>query len=246
MLDIALTIFKIDYILFIAMIPAIILGIYIYKRDIVEKEPVSLLIKLLFFGVLATGVSLFFENIFQNLFLKNVGSYDLFATFIKSFLIIGFTEEFIKWLFVYVLTWKNKNFDYVYDAIVYSSFVSIGFAAIENLLVIILNNASIAVAIKRGLISVPAHVFFAILAGYYLGKAKKYENRNWKKKSRQSIILSIILPIMVHGLFDFILFVGNELCFILLLVLIVYLYISSYYKVKETSGDKHKIKKVKY
>ena len=52
---------------------------------------------------------------------------------------------------------------YVYDAIVYCVFISLGFASIENLIAILSNSGGFTLALQRGLITVPAHAFFGII-----------------------------------------------------------------------------------
>lgn len=49
-----------DILILFAMLPSIIIGFIIYKKDVIEKEPFILLVKLILFGVLSAGISLFF------------------------------------------------------------------------------------------------------------------------------------------------------------------------------------------
>lgn len=239
MLDFIIKFGKTEFLILLAMLPGIILGIIVYKKDIVEKEPLKLLTKLLFYGVLAAGVALFFELYLEKFFdMFNFGKF--INIFIKSFFVIGLSEEVVKWFITYYVCFNNKEFNYVYDAIVYTVFVAIGFASIENIIAILGNNFDISLALKRGLITVPAHIFFAILSGYYLGEAKKYQKRKWFKKYRRSLVYSITLPILVHGLFDVLLFISSNVSLVLSIILIVYLYISSYFKILKRSKEKDK------
>ena len=60
--------FETHYILILlAMIPSFIIAFIIYKRDKIEKEPILLLIKLFIFGILSSGVALFFEIYLEKL-----------------------------------------------------------------------------------------------------------------------------------------------------------------------------------
>lgn len=240
MLDFIIKFGKTEFLILLAMLPGIILGIIVYKKDIVEKEPLKLLTKLLFYGVLAAGVALFFELYLEKFFVMfNFGKF--INIFIKSFFVIGLSEEVVKWFITYYVCFNDKEFNYVYDAIVYTVFVAIGFASIENIIAILGNSFDISLALKRGLITVPAHIFFAILSGYYLGEAKKYQKRNWLKKYRRSLVYSITLPILVHGLFDMLLFISSNASLVLSIILIVYLYISSYFKILKRSKEKDKV-----
>lgn len=226
----------------LALLPSIILGIIVYKKDLVEKEPVSMLIKLFLYGILSAGVALLIELNLESLF-PNALNRDMINIFIRSFIIVAFTEELVKWAFNYISCYKNKEFNYTYDAIVYSVFIALGFATIENIIVILSNNGDFLLTIQRGLITVPAHAFFGVLSGYYIGKAKKYNNRGWYKKEKQYLMFSIIFPTLIHGLFDFLLFISNKTTMILPILLIIYLYITSYIKVSKVSKEIKMLKK---
>lgn len=240
MLDFIINFGKTEFLILLAMIPEIILGIIIYKKDVVEKELISLLIKLFLCGILSSFIALLFE-IYLERFLSVFSINKYMLLLIKSFFTIALVEELVKWLFTYVICYNKKEFNYEYDAIVYSSFVALGFASVENIIAILGNGFDISFAIKRSLITVPAHSFFAISSGYYLGKAKRYNKRNWFKKSKKYIIFSLLLPIFIHGMFDYLLFVSTNISLILETLLIVYLYITSYIKIKKTY-KKDKIK----
>ena len=81
-------------IVFISLLPAILIGKYIYKKD-KDKEPKKLIIKLLIFGVLsiipAIALSKFYDFIFPN--------QNTFFTVLCGYIIgVGLTEEVSKFL----------------------------------------------------------------------------------------------------------------------------------------------------
>ena len=47
---------------------------------------------------------------------------------------VALVEELSKWLVLMILVWRNNNFDYRYDGIVYATTASLGFGALENIL----------------------------------------------------------------------------------------------------------------
>ncbi len=67
-------------------------------------------------------------------------------------------------------SFTRRSFDEPLDGIVYSVLVSMGFATVENIFYIY--NETISVAFLRMFTSVPAHATFAIIMGYFAGKAK--------------------------------------------------------------------------
>jgi RsiW-degrading membrane proteinase PrsW (M82 family) len=70
----------------------------------------------------------------------------------------------------------SKHFDEPYDGVVYASASALGYAAVENGYVLHAHPTG-GIWIARALVSLPAHVFFACLWGYALGRAKRIKTR---------------------------------------------------------------------
>ena len=219
---------SVSFIVYIAIIPSILLCLYIYYMDVVEKEPIKLLLTLFFIGVLLTVPARFLEQLIitsTKLDYNNIKD-----SFLLSFLVIALVEEGYKFVAFLSATWKNKEFNQKYDAIVYAVFISLGFATLENIVYIYNNDASI--ALYRGLISVPAHAFYAVASGFFLGLAK--ERSLNKKSSKIYILLSFIVPVILHGLFDFFLLTENQMMFGVFFGFVTVLYLLSFYMINNT------------
>ena len=123
-----------------------------------------------------------------------------------------------------------------WSGIIYSVFLSLGFATIENIIYILLEDpiSAFKVGIIRSIISVPAHMMFGIIMGYYISK---YKFTSSKIKKRKYLALSIILPILLHGVFDFILMIPYRWSIIVFVVYIVYLWKSSLDKLDEYTNN---------
>src|SRR5687768_8536069 len=67
---------------------------------------------------------------------------------------------------------RSKHFDEPIDGLVYGSAASLGFATIENA-IMLRDHPFGGVWIARTAIALPAHVFFACMWGYALGRAKR-------------------------------------------------------------------------
>lgn len=213
------------YLLFIlAILPVIILLKYTFDKDKIEKESLVLLLTLFISGIIASLLTIVVSNTI-NMFT----SFDqiLFHSFIK----VALLEEVLKWIFVYAITWKNKEFNYLYDAIVYSIFVSLGFACFEN--IIYAFQYGFLTSILRAIISVPSHAFFCVYMGYYLGNAKFKSLKN--EKCSIDIFKSILIPTLLHGMYDFCLLNGKLLFYLLFIVFIVLLYFFSLRKIDKVS-----------
>jgi RsiW-degrading membrane proteinase PrsW (M82 family) len=169
----------------------------IYQKDH-EKEPISLLFKCLLGGCLSTLLSLLMSiplgaisGVFPGAFLSSIH---------QSFLEAAIPEELAKFGILYFLIWKSRELDHSYDGIVYSVFVSLGFALIENILYVFEGGFSVAIA--RAILAVPGHGLFGVMMGYYFSLARFHEGR----KRREFLIKSLVMPILFHGAYDFLLF----------------------------------------
>ncbi len=226
-------------ILFIlAIIPILILGLYIYNKD-VEKEPKILLLKLFVCGIFSSLFVFLFSYLLFEIFDDfsiNLYEYSYFKYFIYSFMLVAFLEEGCKWLSTRFVGYNSKYFDEAYDIIVYSSFVALGFSFVENIMYVF--NYGISAAILRALISVPGHLSFGIMMGYYMLLAKLSKT---KKDYRKYMIFSFVFPLLIHGSYDFLLLLKNTYILIILLTLLFLFYIFSYIKIKKVIEMKKKI-----
>ena len=216
----------------LAILPVVIIGWYIYSKDR-NKEPKKILFKLFLYGILSSFLSICLSNIFSLVFpimLKDASKLNYLELFFYVFIGIALIEEFSKWLMLYLLSFKSKEFDEIYDMIVYAVFVSLGFAAFENILYII--DGGISVALLRAITAIPGHTCYGILMGYYLSKTKMCIVDN-KRLYIKNIILSILIPTIIHGIYDYCLFSLNSYLFIIFVLFLIYMHILSFFKIKE-------------
>ncbi len=196
-----------------------------FIRDKYEKEPILQLIKGVLFGSLI-AVPILKMEVFLTNFL--VIDNKMLLSIYDSFIVAGFSEEFFKFLATFILFYRNRNFNERFDGIVYAVFVSLGFAMLENFVYVFNTQiGGMQTAILRAIISVPMHGLFGVFMGYYLS-LYKFENYCHRK----FIIYALIQPVLVHGLYDFILI--SELYFFVIpfLIFILYMIISSEKKMK--------------
>ncbi len=206
----------------LALSPVFIILMYVYFRDKYEKEPVKLLLKsLLAGGLIVLPVSMT-ESILSG-FMPVNGTVTQAAY--EAFVVAGCTEEIFKFLALYFLIWRNPNFNEKFDGIVYAVFVSLGFAAIENIMYV--SHGGISVALTRSLTAVPAHALFGISMGYFFGIA--HMNR---EKRNLFLRKALLVPILLHGLYDFILLSQVSLFLFLFIPFMIALYISGFRRMK--------------
>lgn len=215
----------------IAVIPTIILGYFVYKKDILEKEPIGLITTLFCLGTAIILPAIILENVIT--LILPITSNEILNCFTLSFFCVALVEEGLKASMAYEIAWRNKNFNHIYDGIVYCVFTSLGFATLENILyVFTYGNMT---GILRAIVSVPGHAFFGVTMGYYMGFAKYNEHIADNSKKTRNILLSILLPIVFHGLFDFLLLTNNQLMIIIFFIFVLVLYIISYLKIRKLS-----------
>lgn len=198
-----------------AVAPSLALLYYIYLRDKYEKEPRRLLFKTFALGSLAVAPIVIVE-LRLNLFEMETNS--LVAAGYTAFVVAGLVEESFKYFIFWLFIWNNKNFNESYDGIVYSVFISLGFATVENLGYVMLSGFH--TAFIRALTAVPAHALFGIVMGYYFGKAKFADDRIQKK----SLLYALIIPITLHGIYDFILLSRRTALLIIFIPYMLYLW----------------------
>lgn len=106
------------------------------------------------------------------------------------------------------------------DGIVYPVFVSLGFAALENIVYLFSNYDSfISVGIGRTIYSVSGHFCFAVLMGYNYSLSEIYVKSPLKK------ILTLVAPIIAHGIYNSLLFMINVSSYLSLLLIIVFIFL---------------------
>ena len=114
---------------------------------------------------------------------------------------VALIEEAAKLAMLMLYIWKHADFNDSFDAIVYSVTVSLGFAAVENIMYVI--NGGLEVAILRALFSIPGHATFAIIMGYFFAKAKTHFYYRRREQQYAYLALALMLPTLTHGIYDF-------------------------------------------
>lgn len=188
----------------LSVLPALLITFYFYWLDRYDREPIKLILLCFLFGAFSTYPAIKMEEF---------GMYDLYITassnplmtFTFAFLVIAFSEELVKYIFLRYYIFPRKEFNEPMDGVVFSVTISMGFAAMENILHIVVRtedfNEAVEIAYSRMLTSVPAHTAFAMIMGYFAGLAKI-------RPDMESfyLISGLAGAILLHGLYDFFIF----------------------------------------
>ena len=182
----------------LALIPVFLIIIYFYKRDKFEREPLYLTFQTFILGFMLVFPAIFFEKLLTGLF------QDTYFNFITFFL--------------YIFNLPKKDFNEPYDGIFYAVIVSLGFAAIENILYVFQRGAI--VGILRAFTAVPAHTIFAVFMGFFTGVYKFTGKKIF-------VFLSLIIPMLLHTIYDMIAMSRMSYGFFTLFLFIIFFVIFS-------------------
>lgn len=192
----------------LALIPALLLLRYFYRRD-PRPEPRRTVTKAFLLGICATFPALLIELTLSRL--TPAAFSPLGAVAFKAFIIAGLVEESCKLYMVKRFLYPLPEFDETTDGIVYTMAAGLGFAFLENILYSMGSSRPWSLLIMRGVTSVPLHGLASGLMGYYVGKAKM--------ESRKLIPLGLLWAVIYHGAYDFVLFYGSATAWLSLVIL---------------------------
>ena len=222
----------IEILIWAAIIPSIILIILVLKQDKIESEPIGLLIKLFFFGALTTLPAGLLETWGEMGIMAITRDKDM-QTLLMFLICVPLVEEGLKYIAL-ATTWKHEAFNFTFDGVVYAVIVSLGFATLENILYV-MNYMSLQVALVRGILSVPLHCTCGVFMGYFYGMARNHNAHGEHSRSVLERLLALIVPLFIHGLYDFALSVDSNAISLAGLGFTVIIFILSFMQVRWSS-----------
>lgn len=194
---------EISLVILAALAPVALLLVYIYGKDSLKSEPVKELLKAFFAGILSALLALVFTIPLPAAGVNEI--YSISDALKFAFIGAAIPEEFAKFLMLWLVVRKNKYFDENMDGVVYAVFVSLGFAAFENILYLFSNYSQwVSVGISRAVFAIPGHFAFAVLMGYYFSLARFSPVH--RKRNRFMVLAA---PMLLHGAYDSILFISD-------------------------------------
>ena len=184
--------------LFAALLPAVALMIYVYRKDRAEPEPIGLVVRVFLFGALSGPVAAIIENVLFGVFEAVIPAGTLLIV-VEYFIGVAAVEEGCKYFCLNTIR-KRPEFNYVFDAIVYSVAAALGFAALENIFYVF--DGGLDVAFTRAVFSVPGHMADGVVMGTFFGLARKRELHGNRAGARRFYLLAYLLPVVEHGFYD--------------------------------------------
>ncbi len=185
-----------------AVLPVMVLLGFIYWKDSIDREPLGKLLLTFLAGCISVVPASLMESLLT-LFTPRV---PVLNGLYSGFVVAGFSEELCKLVLLIVVIWRSPHFDEYFDGIVYAVYLSLGFACVENIMYVFQSTDAMSTALMRGILAVPAHFLFAVTMGYHISLAKFDAPRR-----RYHLLCSLAYPLLLHGTYDALLMVSDDL-----------------------------------
>lgn len=173
-----------------------------YLRKDSHPESNWMVIKMFIFGMLSALAAIVLEKGFQagqSVFIASVAGYSLASIFLGGALI----EEYVKYFMVKIGVFNNQELDEPCDIMLYMIIVALGFAALENILVIgsyhpLLTPAGVLEIMTWRFISATfLHALVSGLFGYFIALSFIHTN-----KRGLYFLTGLVLSVSLHGIYN--------------------------------------------
>ncbi len=203
-----------------ALAPVMWLLYYVNKKDSARPEPIEQLVIAFVLGIPSAFLAVCGAYLLMFLGFCSEEVNSVLDAICKSLFAAALPEECAKFFFFWIFVRRNRFFDERMDGIVYACCVSLGFAALENIMYLFQNYESwVSVGITRAIFSVPGHFFFGVLMGYYYSLVRFSKNASLFNRC-----MVLVAPIVAHTIFDAILFAMPVVPIVSHLLMIAFFY----------------------
>jgi protease PrsW len=227
--------------LIFAILPSFLWLFYFLKKDI-HPEPKRYIVWVFFVGGLFAIVGLLFQQTASSLLflLAEGSSYFLFFSLFYKFFIVALSEEGLKYLTFFFTVKDDKELDEPIDFVIYMITAALGFAAVENFLLLSSDQISLYRMIEISVIRFTTATFLHALVSGTLGAFLAFAYYYSKK---YLVFWGIIVVTFLHGVYNLIAENVNIpfyfyflLAFLLTLAVVLTLLIEKVKKIKTTNS----------
>lgn len=215
----------------LALLPAALLFIFVYRKDKIEAEPIGFLIRLFLLGGLTIISAMVLGGLGEAVLESILAQGTIVYMLIDNFILTALVEEGGKYFVLKKKIWHSKEFNYTFDAVVYAVTVSLGFAAFENVLYCL--DSDIGTAVMRAVFAVPGHAIDGVFMGYYYGLAKYSEFSGNMQEVRSDLRKALFIPVLLHGFYDFCLESQYD---IFILIFLIFELVITIYTIRKLNG----------
>jgi len=157
----------------LALVPAGLWLVVFYVQDRLEPEPKAQVLSVFLLGALlaqAVGIPVV-RDLFQ--VQAWLGQAPVVWQLVGSILIVGVTQEYLKYAVVRYGVYRSAEFDERVDGIIYCAAAGLGYATLLNIhYVVDTGGAQLQAGVLRVVVTALAQASFSGLMGYFLGRAK--------------------------------------------------------------------------
>lgn len=153
----------------ISIAPVVAVFYFYFYKHLLSKETLFLFRICFTLGIVSFFIFYFFDLIAGYYDLNTIRS--LRRTLFTSFVVKGFGEQFAMFLFLKFLFFPQKGFSRSFHGLLFAIMLALGMATAENIFYAI-NNGGKDFILLKGYTSVPAHITFAVLMGFFIGYSK--------------------------------------------------------------------------
>lgn len=215
----------------VGLLPGIILScIFLLNDKDLHYRKVINIIMLLILGAIGSYICYRFEMHYGSYFKKVVDS-NYFEVLFYAIFGVAIFEEGYKWVLTSITSFLTK-IKHSYDIVTYSIFSSIGFLTFENVVYYVIPYG-MSTALRRIFTSIPSHICFAIIMGYFLEKGLNSSGM----KRYLYYLLGFIIPTFIHAYYNSFLYKGKFseyflFNFIIIIIISILLFVSMQIKRK--------------
>ena len=227
-----MSIFIILWYIFIALVPGLFWVWFYRRKDKRHPEPLKLIIKVFLWGMVITLPAIGLELAVDYFFPYSRSTNFLVIVFSALF-VVAPIEEILKYFVVKEKIYESAAFDEPVDGIIYAVVAALGFASLENILVVFSEGQD--AIILRFATATLMHAITSGIVGYHLGllkfgeKQKKYS----AKKKKYFIAQGLAIAIILHGVYNIIAGTRTALTISLVAMIIIVMYLMLSRSIKE-------------
>jgi len=204
---------RILFYILIALAPGIFWLIFYRGKDREEPEPKKLVLKIFLWGMIMTIPAAALEFIVDYI-MPYSDSGSLSQIIWGTFIVIAPVEEYLKYLVIKRKIYGHPEFNERLDGVIYGVIAGLGFASLENIMAALGNGPS--VILFRFFTATLMHALTSGIVGYYLGRS-----RFNPEESKNLILRGLVIAILIHGAYNFMITVGISLTIPFLIILIL-------------------------
>ncbi|MFC1630232.1 PrsW family intramembrane metalloprotease [Patescibacteria group bacterium] len=193
--------------LFFGLAPSVI-WLLLYLRKDAHPESKRMVIRIFLYGMLIAIPAIFFEKGFFEISSK-IPLSELSLTIVNVFLGVALIEEVLKYVVVREKVLKNSALDEPTDLMVYMIIAALGFAAVENILVLLSPTKTLLIQ-EASLITIFRFVGATFLHALASGTIGYFLAQYFFKQKTKFLIFGFSLAVILHGIFNFIIILVYE------------------------------------